>query len=108
MKVMAGGKAPVQGQPANPEKIPYEQLEGMAVQCQQENGKLRQENAKLLDQCRQLQGQLSLVRLNFLFEVAKNPDKFPETLVNNALEEVGVALYPPRARDAAGNEAVEG
>jgi hypothetical protein len=99
MEVMAGGKVTNQGQPGNPAKVSYEQLEGIAVQLQQENNKLK-------ERLQQVENQVSLVRLNFLFEVVKNTDKFPERLVRTAENEIEMALYPPRREN--GNEETRG
>jgi len=77
---------------AKNEKMSYEQLENIAHQLSEQN---RNMYAKL----QELQGNMMLKRLDFLFRVLENEKMFPDEYIDSVVDEIRESLTIPDKED---------
>lgn len=71
-----------------PKKMSYDQLNEVC-------GQLYQQNQKMARELQQMQAALMSKRMDYLFTVVGNADKFPQTFVEDCIAEIQEALRIP-------------
>lgn len=60
----------------------------------EENNRLKETNASLIDRLNELNNAWMMNRVGFLFEITKN-DAFPKEIKERAIKELSEFIYPP-------------
>lgn len=77
---------------AKNEKMSYEQLENIAHQ-------LSEQNRNMYVKLQELQGNMMLKRLDFLFRVLENEKMFPDEYIDSVVDEIRESLTIPDKED---------